>query len=372
MRSFLLALLVFLFGCSESNVEENPGNTNTNSSNHNNEGETALVNAQSPITDAEVLVSNLIVPWEIVKVNDQFYLSERGGQIINVTEDREKLVMSLNLNKEISAIGEGGLLGFILDPEFRDNSSAYIYHTYQEEGRILNRIVKIRKDENDNWIEESVLIDQIPGGRIHNGGRLAIGPDGKLYITVGDAGNQDSAQNLTVLSGKILRINLDGSIPEDNPFDNSPIYSYGHRNPQGVAWGESDTMYSTEHGSAAHDEINIIKPGRNYGWPVIQGDEQRQGMEKPLFHSGNDTWAPSGLAYYQEKLFVAALAGQQLRIFDLDSKTSEPLYENVGRLRDLLIEGNSLYIITNNTDGRGNPDEDDDHLLKLNLSVIEL
>ncbi|HZG72162.1 MAG TPA: PQQ-dependent sugar dehydrogenase, partial [Chondromyces sp.] len=240
-------------------------------------------------------------------------------------------------------------------------------HSYYEDGMVYNRIVQVRKEENE-WQETLELLAGIPGGSIHNGGRLAFSPDGKLFATAGDAGNPENAQSLDTLAGKILRVNTDGSIPDDNPFARSYIYSYGHRNPQGLAWAEDGTMYSTEHGQRAHDEINLIKPGKNYGWPIIQGDEQEEGMERPIFHSGEETWAPSGMSYDSGTLYVAALRGQKMLAFNLETKEIQTVYNHAGRLRGILISGHFIYFITNNTDGRGTPAEDDDKLMKISLN----
>ncbi|MFD1739830.1 PQQ-dependent sugar dehydrogenase [Bacillus salitolerans] len=350
-RTLVYILIVLLIGCSRSTDEIH---------------EVTLPIREVPIQNAEIIASNLVVPWDIVKTGEEYFVSERGGTIVHIDRKGNKTNMSLELSKDVAEYGEGGLLGFILHPDYQKNALAYIYYTYQDNGNINNQIVKVKK-EGSTWIEESVLLSDLPGARIHNGGRIEIGPDQKLYASVGDAANPDSAQQLNSLAGKIIRMNLDGTIPENNPFENSYIYSFGHRNPQGFAWTEAGEMYSAEHGAEGHDEINRILPGQNYGWPLVQGDEQREGMLVPIFHSGEDTWAPSGLAYQEGRLLVAGLAGQQIRVFDLRENESFPLYEDIGRIRDLLVVGKDLYIITNNTDGRGVPDEDDDHLLKVKL-----
>lgn len=198
---------------------------------------------------------------------------------------------------------------------------------------------------------------------------MKIGPDRKLYITTGDATAPELSQDKRSLNGKILRMNLDGSIPEDNPFENSYVYSYGHRNPQGLVW-MGDALYATEHGQSARDELNVIKPGANYGWPVIQGNEEKAGMETPLFQSGNETWAPSGMAAANGKLYVAALRGNAVREFDVEKNTTRPIITGLGRIRDVFVEGEYLYFVSNNTDGRGNPDEKDDKLYRVLLTNL--
>jgi len=269
-------------------------------------------------------------------------------------------------------------MGIALDPDFSQNHYLYVMHSYSESNRIYNRVVRLIENNNKAYIDK-VLFDKIPGGQIHNGGRIKIGPDKKLYIATGDAGNSSLAQDLSSTAGKILRIELNGSIPKDNPFTNSPIYSFGHRNPQGLAWNSKNILYSSEHGQSAHDEINIINPGANYGWPLVQGDEDSTEVtvQKPLIHSGENTWAPSGITFvnqgpWQDKLLVATLRGQQLLSISLNEdgdvvESVESWFKNeYGRLREV-VQGKdgSIYITTSNRDGRGNPDMNDDRIIRL-------
>ncbi len=217
-----------------------------------------------------------------------------------------------------------------------------------------------------------MLLDKIPSGRVHHGGRLEIGPDNKLYATAGDATEPSLAQDKNALAGKILRLNLDGSIPNDNPFQNSYVYSYGHRNSQGIVWAPDGTMYASEHGNNRNDEINRIEPGQNYGWPVIEGNVSQEGMMTPIFTSGNDTtWAPSGMDFYDGKLYVAALRGTALLAFDIEKKEYREVITGLGRIRDVYIEGEMLYFVTNNTDGCGNPQPNDDKLYKISFSQLK-
>ncbi|WP_233711105.1 PQQ-dependent sugar dehydrogenase [Lederbergia citrisecunda] len=312
-----------------------------------------------------VLAENLEVPWTITHKNDTFYISERHGTITSIHEPSgETQKFPVNLQKKLFTGGEGGFLGIELIPD--TNIEAFAYHTYEENGSIYNRVIRIVK-EKDAWRETEVLIENIPGAKIHNGGRIKIGPDNKLYITTGDAAVPESSQNAEILSGKILRLEFDGSIPIDNLIKGSPTYSYGHRNPQGLAWTENGQLYETEHGQSAHDEINMISPGKNYGWPLIQGDEQKEGMESPIYHTNENTWAPSGVAYQNGKLYISSLRGEAVRVFDLELKEASVLIEGYGRIRDVYIDGKSLYFITNNTDGRGTSAENDDRIIKIEM-----
>ncbi|WP_349408406.1 PQQ-dependent sugar dehydrogenase [Pseudalkalibacillus sp. SCS-8] len=359
-RLFMMVLLIGgLIGCSSDQTEQSADDSTTEPA-----AETVQNVAQHE--DATILANRLRVPWQINHINETvFYLSGRSGEIYSIKGD-SKQKQSVDLNKEIIAETEGGLLGFLILDGTSEPLEAILYHTYEEDGERLNRVVKVQKQKSV-WKETDTLVEGIPGGRIHNGGRLAIGPDDALYITTGDAGHSSLAQDKESLAGKILRINLDGTIPKDNPFPDSPVYSYGHRNPQGLGWTSDGKMYSTEHGSRGHDELNLILSGGNYGWPVIQGDEEEDGMKTPLFHSGDETWAPAGLAIDGSKIYVAFLAGEQIRVFDLETGTHELWKDGFGRMRDVIIRNGNLYTITNNTDGRGSPKKDDDKLIKFPL-----
>jgi glucose/arabinose dehydrogenase len=217
------------------------------------------------------------------------------------------------------------------------------------------------------------------GGSIHDGGRLKFGPDGKLYYTIGETGNSGLAQDLARLNGKILRLNPDGTVPADNPFDSSFVFTYGNRNPEGLAWQPgTGRLYETEHGSSAHDEVNYIEAGKNYGWPVITGTESRQDMVTPILQSGSDTWAPSGATFvvggpWDGSFVFAGLNGQALYRLVLDKSDPRKVVSldrlfagRFGRLRDVVqAPDGALYILTNNRDGRGNPGPGDDKILRL-------
>lgn len=316
----------------------------------------------------ETVAQGLDTPWSIAKSNDVFYLSERPGKIIKI-DGNKKNEQQVDLDKEVSTAAEAGLLGFVLAPDFKDSQEAYAYYTYEDNGQ-FNRIVKL-KLENDTWKEEKVLIDKIPSGQYHHGGRLKIGPDDKLYTTTGDASDEQNAQDKDTLGGKILRINLDGSKPKDNPISNSYVYSYGHRNLQGIVWTPDGQMYASEHGNQANDEINEIKEGHNYGWPVIEGNEENNNMETPIFTSGSDdTWAPSGIAFKDGIIYSAALRGEGIMKFDVEKDEMKKVATKYGRIRDVYIVNDDLYFVSNNTDGRGNPSQNDDKMYKVSLSQL--
>jgi glucose/arabinose dehydrogenase len=288
---------------------------------------------------------------------------------------------------DVAAVGEGGLLGIALDPQFSTNHFAYVAYTFTDSsGDLKNQLVRLREDPaNGKGAQDKVLLVAGGGGN-HDGGRVKFGPDGKLYWTLGETGNPDLAQDLTSLNGKILRLNSDGTIPEDNPFPGSAVYCYGNRNPEGIAWQPgTNRLYETEHGPSGgqfgvgQDEINYIEAGKNYGWPVIHGDMTQEGMVSPIRQSGpSETWAPAGCTFviggpWDGSFLFTGLRGQGLYRVGLDKSdptkilTFEKLYSEVyGRLRDV-VQGpdSTIYVLTNNTDGRGNPKPGDDRILQL-------
>ncbi|WP_019243284.1 MULTISPECIES: PQQ-dependent sugar dehydrogenase [Bacillus] len=353
-QCLMFFLILILVGCNKAETESKD------------QGITDTETTSKPLDEMTVVAEKLDIPWSIQKEEDTFYISERNGTIA-VIENGKSHRENILLKKVLSSQPEAGLLGFVLSSDFKQSQQAFAYYTYDQEGESFNRIIVLKR-ENHRWKEIRTLLDKIPSGQYHHGGRMKIGHDHKLYITVGDALNEERAQNISSLNGKILRMKLDGTIPEDNPFPNSYVYSYGHRNSQGLVWNENGQLYSSEHGPSAHDEINLITPGNNYGWPIIKGDEAKTNMQNPLIHSGKDTWAPSGIAYYKKNLYIAMLRGESVKRFDIQSKVMHNVVTGVGRIRDVFIEGDYLYFITNNTDGRGVPKPEDDKLYMIKLS----
>ena len=329
----------------------------------------------------ETVAENLEIPWSIVWAPDgTIFFTERSGNLRTI---QDGIVSESIFSVDVGGV-EGGLLGIALDPDYSENHYIYLYYTYNDFLSTKNKVV--RYVESDlSLSEDKILIDEIPGGPFHDGGRIKFGPDGKLYITTGDAGNADLAQDKSSVAGKILRINSDGTIPEDNPFSGSPVYSYGHRNPQGLDWDKTGNLVATEHGPSgfygvAHDEINLIEPGLNYGWPDIIGSQTMDGLVTPILNTGDDTWAPSGAEFYDGdkipqwsgKYFVATLRGNHLHMIDFDFQNNKVLSHQklfdgeFGRLRDVATGPDGyLYILTSNEDGRGAPKVKDDRILRI-------
>ncbi len=351
------------------------------------------VNSSTPILpriQVKDFVTNLNIPWEMTFAPDgRIFVTERQGKILVIKDG--KLQNEPWISLDVAAVGEGGLLGMALDPKFTENHYLYVAETYLVSAtKFQNRLFRLREDTTTGkGVVDKVILDNAAGNVFHDGGRVKFGPDDKLYWTVGETGNPELAQDLSSLNGKILRINPDGTIPEDNPFPGSPVYSYGHRNPEGLAWQPgTGRLYETEHGPSGgfygvgQDEVNYIEPGKNYGWPVIHGDQSREGMVSPVIQSGESgTWAPSGCTFvtggqWDGSLLFAGLRGQSLYRLAIDKNDptkaitlEKYLTGQYGRLRDV-VQGpdGTLYLITNNTDGRGDPHPGDDRILQLTLS----
>ena len=318
------------------------------------------------IEGSEVVLDNLDIPWEIVFLpGGEMIVTERPGNVLLVSISKERYVID-----EVRHIGEGGLLGMALHPEFEDNGYLYLYMTTDND----NRVVRYRFKDGE-LLRDRTIIENIPMARFHNGGRIKFGPDGYLYITTGDAQNTSLSQDRNSLVGKILRITAEGLVPEDNPFGNE-VYSYGHRNPQGITWDDEGRLWSTEHGPSARDELNLIKVGNNYGWPEIVGDEEREGMVTPVLHSGDDyTWAPGGAIFWDGSIFFTGLRGSAVYEVKLEGgEVVDPLIhfrEDFGRIRTIKEGPDGMfYLLTNNTDGRGSPEVDDDKLIRIDPRVF--
>ena len=320
--------------------------------------------------DIETIAQNLDIPWEIAFLpNGGLLVTERSGKLLKIKPE-SKTIAEIG---GVKHIGEGGLLGLAIHPNFSANNFIYIYLTTQDSRGISNRVERY-KLLNDTVIEKEIVLEGIRGSSNHNGGRIAFGPDGHLYITTGDSENPDLAQDKNSLNGKILRVTDDGSVPADNPFGN-PVYSLGHRNPQGLTWDQNGTLWETEHGPSGaqtgYDEVNIIVKGANYGWPIIKGDQLRDGYVSPVIQSGgDDTWAPGGITYWNGSLFFVGLRGEALYQAKIEQgnklNVTTHLQGTYGRLRTITLGNDGyFYLVTSNTDGRGRENQGDDILIKI-------
>lgn len=326
----------------------------------------AGVTACSPATSgsdtgsAETVATGLDVPWSIAFLDDTPLISARdSGQILELTGGEPRVIGTVD---GVEPGGESGLLGLATH---RDG--LYVYST----GADGNRIQRFAVDGRPGSLSlgtADTIIDRLPSAAYHSGGRIAFGPDGMLYATVGDAGVSEDAQNLDTPAGSILRLTPDGDVPADNPFDGSPIYSYGHRNPQGIAWAADGTMFASEFGQDTWDELNVIEPSGNYGWPEVEGIAGDDRFVDPVQQWRPDEASPSGIEIADGTIHIANLRGEVLRTVPVaDPSSSEELLEGeYGRLRDVArTPDGELWVLTSNTDGRGSPADGDDRLLRL-------
>ncbi|HKY73772.1 MAG TPA: PQQ-dependent sugar dehydrogenase [Patescibacteria group bacterium] len=325
--------------------------------------------------DVKIVAQNLNIPWEIAFLpNKDMLVTERPGKLLRIGATT-KVITEI---EGVRHVGEGGLLGLALHPNFEKNSFIYLYSTTENADGLSNRVERY-KLSNDALSDRKVIIDGIKGSSNHDGGRIVFGPDGYLYITTGDAENSSLAQDTNSLNGKVLRIKDDGDIPSDNPFGNA-VYSYGHRNPQGLAWDTKGMLWQTEHGPSGvqtgYDEVNIIYKGSNYGWPTIKGDQVQERLVSPIIQSGSkDTWAPSGMVYWDGSLFFSGLRGEALYEAKIGNGNTLSLVthfkQTFGRIRAVVLGPDGfLYISTSNRDGRGRVKESDDKIIRINQKIF--
>jgi glucose/arabinose dehydrogenase len=326
----------------------------------------------------EPVVTNLEIPWSMAFAPDgRLFVTERPGRvrIINIAARTSELALTMD---DVYTEGEAGLLGVALDPQFAQTRLVYLYYSARIAGGAVNRVVRYRESAS-RLAERALLLDGIPAAQIHDGGRIKFGPDGLLYITVGDSANTSLAQDLGSPAGKFLRINRDGTTPRENPFG-SPVYSYGHRNPQGLDWHPvTGQLWAVEHGNVGNDEVNMIDAGANYGWPRIEGSQTMAGMRPPLTFY-NPAIAPSGTSFYRgdrfprfvNNVFAGTLRGTHLLRLIPDGSAPRVASQEVllngrfGRLRDVIPGPDGyLYLATNNRDGRGSPIATDDRILRI-------
>jgi glucose/arabinose dehydrogenase len=327
---------------------------------------TAKGNSTGQRSSVQVIASNLEVPWSADIAQDgRIFFTERPGRIRII--ENGTLLDPIFIN--VAHQGEAGLLGLALDPAFATNHLLYTYQTYSNGTAVFNKVVALTERDN-KVVDSKVILDKIPAAERNDGGRIKFGPDGKLYVATGDAEQPNLAQSGSSLAGKILRINPDGSIPQDNPFPGSPVYSFGHRNVQGLAWDASGKMYASEHGESGNDEINQIKAGENYGWPIEECGGTK--FEKPVY-CFNPAIAPSGITIpssnalgYKGDIILAALKAKQLRSVNLATGESDNILTGYGRIRDVIeAHDGSLYVLTSNRDGRAIAEQGDDRILHI-------
>ena len=329
------------------------------------------LNPNSKSDFVTVLAENLDKPRSIAIHEDRIFVTEKDGMIRIIQNNT--LLESPLATLRASNVFDGGLLGITLHPDFSKNHYLYVFLTYDEDEKLWNKVLRITESENKLQNAETIL-DKIPGSSFTNGGFIKFGPDEKLYVgtgTVSDASHLP--QDLNSLSGKILRLNDDGTIPDDNPFSDSPIYSLGHRNPQGMTWDDNGNLFVAEFGPEKNDEINLIQAGKNYGWPEQQCSGNENFEDAILCY--DPSIEPGGILYYtgdsldfESSFIMASMRASNLYQLDFEEGLSsqKSILSGIGRVRDV-VEGpdGSLYVITSNTDGKGFPDGTDDKLLRI-------
>jgi aldose sugar dehydrogenase len=352
--------------------------------------------------DKTEIVTGLDTPWEMLwGPDDKIWITERPGRVKRINPETKQVELLLTIS-EVYENSETGLLGMALHPDF-ENGKPYVYlvYTYQKQSAtngILEKLVRYSY-ANNQLSSPLILLDNILANTTHVGSRLMFLPDKTLLMTTGEAQNQPLAQNTSSINGKVLRMNDDGTVPANNPIANSLVYTFGHRNPQGLAYGNGK-IYAAEHGANIDDEINILVPNRNYGWPNVEGPcnttaEQtfctQNNVVPPIWSSGSATEAVAGLDYYGNDLRVPQLRnslllvslkfnttrGRDLRIYKLNTDGSAYLTETIllnnvyGRMRDICISpAGDIYVSTSNQDGRGTPTATDDRIIKLRYNGV--
>lgn len=311
------------------------------------------------------IATGLQVPWGIAFFPDGSALvSERDkALLLKVTPAGQ--VSTLAHVDGVTPTAEGGLLGVAISPHYAQDRQIFAYATTAEDNRVLSgTIADFRTGD------EHPIVTGIPRGEIHDGGRLAFGPDEMLYVTTGETGDGDLAQDLDSLGGKILRVAADGSIPADNPFPDSPVWTYGHRNVQGIAWDAQGRLWEDEFGSQLWDEINLIEPGNNYGWPAAEGTADLPGMTDPRAVFTTSAASPSGLAFADGSLWMGALQGHTTwRVPVLPGgRLGQPVAVQLADSRTrtvVLAPDGRLWVTTSEQDGRGTPGPTDDAILAI-------
>jgi glucose/arabinose dehydrogenase len=310
------------------------------------------------------VASGLAVPWGLDFLPDgRAVVTERdSARVLLVDPDGGEPVVAGTVD-EASPQGEAGLLGVAVSPDFRRDDTVYLYVSTDTDNRVVRASLR-----DDVLGPREVVLDGIPLGSIHDGGRLAFGPDGFLYVSTGETGVGELSQDPGSLGGKVLRITTDGEPAPDNPDPDSPVWSLGHRNVQGLAFDDDDRLWASELGQSTYDELNLVEPGANYGWPDAEGRSTEESFTNPQVVWSTGEASPSGLAHLDDTLWMAALGGVRLWRVDLeDGRASNPtdfLVGEYGRLRTVVAAPDgTLWVTTSNRDGRGAPSESDDRIL---------
>ncbi|WP_326720505.1 PQQ-dependent sugar dehydrogenase [Streptomyces sp. NBC_00243] len=331
--------------------------------------------AKGTVKVVRTVTEDLDSPWGLAPLpEDDLLVSSRDeGTITRVDKETGKKT-ELGEVPGVAPEGEGGLLGIALSPDYASDHFVYAYFTTVSDNRIVRMLYDESKPSGEQLGSPDTIFKGIPKGYIHNGGRIAFGPDKMLYAGAGETGQTGLAQDTKSLGGKILRMTPEGEPAPGNPFGDSVVYSYGHRNVQGLAWDDKQRLWAAEFGQDTWDELNQIKPGGNYGWPVVEGESDDSKYLNPIAQWPTDDASPSGIAYAEGSIWMAGLKGERLWRIPLDGTkaSAEPqafLEGDYGRLRTVVSAGGGkLWLVTSETDGRGSPGAGDDRILELEVT----
>ncbi|WP_340376061.1 PQQ-dependent sugar dehydrogenase [Streptomyces sp. SS7] len=372
--------LLFAAGCSSGDGGSSGAGPSASAS------RTAVRGSSSPSTEAtppakgtvevvRTVAEGLNSPWGLAPLPEGGLLvaSRDEGTITHVEESGGRKT-EVGEVPGVSAAGEGGLLGLALSPDYASDHMVYAYLTSVSDNRIVRMIYDPKRPAGDQLGAPDTVFKGIPKGMIHNGGRIAFGPDGMLYAGTGESGDRGLSQDKKSLGGKILRLTPEGEPAPGNPFPDSAVYSYGHRNVQGLAWDADQRLFASEFGQNTWDELNAIKPGGDYGWPAAEGESDDRAYVNPIAQWHTDDASPSGIAYAEGSIWMAGLKGQRLWRIPLKGTEASAapqsfLQGDHGRLRTVVAAGGDrLWVTTSNTDGRGDPKKGDDRILELKVS----
>lgn len=330
--------------------------------------------AKGGVTVTGVVAKDLESPWGVAPLPDgNLLVASRDKGTISRVDVATGAVTAVGKVPGVAPGGEGGLLGLALSPSFASDRMVYAYFTTESDNRIARLRYDDKRTAGDQLGAPDTVLRGIPKGLIHNGGRIAFGPDKMLYAGTGETGETGLAQDKKSLAGKILRMTPDGQPVHGNPEADSVVYSYGHRNVQGLAWDKDKRLWAAEFGQNTWDELNLIEPGGNYGWPEAEGKAGKPGLRDPVAVWKTDEASPSGIAWAQGSIWMAGLKGQRLWRIPLvgADPVAEPeafLEGQYGRLRTVVaLGGDRLLLVTSETDGRGSPEAGDDRILTLTV-----
>ncbi|MFG3503908.1 PQQ-dependent sugar dehydrogenase [Streptomyces sp. NPDC047821] len=330
--------------------------------------------AKGAVTVASTLTEGLPSPWGLAALPDgDLLVSSRDEGTITRIDGESGAKTVIGSVPGVAPAGEGGLMGLALSPSYASDHLVYAYFTTESDNRVARMLYDERRPAGQQLGAPDTVLRGIPKGTVHNGGRIAFGPDKMLYAATGETGETGLAQDKESLGGKILRMTPDGQPAPGNPFGDSVVYSYGHRNVQGLAWDADKRLWAAEFGQNTWDELNLVEPGKNYGWPEVEGKGGGAGFVDPVAQWKTADASPSGIAVAEGSVWMAGLRGE--RLWRVPLAGAEPsadpqafLEGRYGRLRTVVAAGgNKLWLVTSETDGRGTPEAGDDKILRLEV-----